>query len=284
MTGAAILIGITTSPRVEFSKVRSPVLKKLRAKRIVAKQALIAVSLASVIAAGSVGLLVVYDSLQSTRKVESAPIDLRALASDPGPVYDRTPVTPSPSPVSTPSPAPAPQPGSQGYVRTPYVPPAEEPYRLVIDSIGVDAPVVAEYTDVFGVPQVPHSGYQVAWYVSTAAPGTGDNAVFAAHVTWNGVAVFYNLHSIQIGAQIRLDGDDGSTLVYTVTDSFLVNPDDPNSIQVMRSTGYDSITLISCDGAFFNDGSYGDYTNRRVVRGALTEKIMPSGAQPANGP
>lgn len=148
----------------------------------------------------------------------------------------------------------------------------------------MNAPVVAAYTDAYGVPQVPHNGYEVAWYVSTAAPGTGDNAVFAAHVTWNGVAVFYNLHLISVGAQIRLDGDDGTSLLYTVSDSFLVDQDDPNSVSVMRSTGYDSITLISCDGAFFNDGSFGDYTNRRVIRASLTEKYLASGAQPATSP
>jgi LPXTG-site transpeptidase (sortase) family protein len=170
------------------------------------------------------------------------------------------------------------------FVRTPYVPPGREPYRMVIDSIGVNAPVVAEYVDANGVPQVPHNGYDVAWYGFTAAPGSGDNAVFAAHVTWNGVAVFYNLHLLSVGSQITLLGDDGTTLLYTVTDTFLVNADDPKAVQVMSPTGYDSITLISCDGAFFNDGAFGDYTSRRVIRGALAEKHLASGTQPATGP
>lgn len=248
----------------------------------------------TVTAAGSVASWGVYESLQTAPvapaataspdiapDIAPAPIDLRALARDPGPVYDRRPVTPSPSPTSTPPPAAAP---SGGFVRTPSAPQGREPYRMVIDSIGVDAPVVPAYTDANGVPQVPYNGYDVAWYVSTAAPGTGDNAVFAAHVTWNGVAVFYNLHLLAVGAQIRLAGDDGTTLLYTVTDSFLVDQDDPNSIQVMRSTGYDAITLISCDGAFFPNGSFGDYTSRRVIRGSLTEKVLAPGAQPASGP
>jgi hypothetical protein len=62
-----------------------------------------------------------------------------------------------------------------------------------------------------------------------------------------------------------------------------VNEDDLNAVLVMRPTGYDSITLISCDGSFFADGSFGDYTNRRVIRGSLTEKHLASGAQPASG-
>ena len=71
-----------------------------------------------------------------------------------------------------------------------------------------------------------------------------------------------------MGAGDRLDGDDGTKLLYTVTDSYLVNQDDPNSVLVMRPTGYDSITLISCDRAFYADGGFGDYTNRRVIRAA----------------
>ena len=47
-----------------------------------------------------------------------------------------------------------------------------------------------------GARRCPHNGYDVGWYAFTAAPGSGDNAVFAAHVTWNGVAVFYNLSSL----------------------------------------------------------------------------------------
>jgi LPXTG-site transpeptidase (sortase) family protein len=252
---------------------------------------LLVLSFVTALSAGSVASWAVYDSMQvPPEEVVSAPIDLRALARDPGNVYDRTPVTPSPSPVPTasptpaPTPLPAPAPAGTGFVRTPYVPPGQEPYRLVIDSIGVDAPVVAEYADANGVPGVPHNGWDVAWYAFTAAPGTGDNAVFAAHVTWNGAAVFYNLSSLAVGAQIKLEGDDGTTLLYTVTDSFLVNQDDPNSILVMRSTGYDSITLISCDGVFVNSGPFGDYTNRRVIRASLTEKYLASGAQPAASP
>jgi LPXTG-site transpeptidase (sortase) family protein len=265
-------------------------LQTFRSKRTraILSWALVAFSAAGAGVSASAMSLVAYDALHSPAPAERAPIDLLALGLDPGPPYDRRPVTPSPSPIPTPSPPPTPAPtpaaAGSGYVQTPYMAPGEERYRLVIDSVGVNAPVVAAYTDANGVPQVPHNGYQVAWYVSTAAPGTGDNAVFAAHVTWNGVAVFYNLHLINVGDQIRIDGNDGTRLVYSVTDSFLVDQNDPNSIQVMRSTGYDAITLISCDGAFFNDGRFGDYTNRRVIRAALTEKYLATEAQPANGP
>lgn len=248
---------------------------------------LLVLSFATAIVGGSVASWGVYDWLAPAPGVQSEAIDLRALARDPGIVYDRTPVTPSPSPLPTPSPTPAPTPvpGPAGpaFVRTPYVPPGREPYRLVIDSIGVNAPVVTEYVDANGVPQVPHNGYEVAWYAFSAGPGTGDNAVFAAHVTWNGVAVFYNLSQQGVGGQIWLEGDDGTKLLYTVTDSFLVNEDDPNAVAVMGPTGHDSITMISCDGTFFSDGAFGDYTSRRVIRASLTEKHLASAAQPASG-
>lgn len=269
--------------RVESPKVRSPELKKPRPKRIrvVAQRLLLVLSFVTAIAAGSVVSWAVYDSLEPAPKVQSAAIDLRALALDPGAVYDRTPVTPSPSPVPTPSPTPAPTPVAAppgpAFVRTPYIPPGREPYRLVIDSIGINAPVTAEYTDARGIPQVPRNGWEVAWYAFSAQPGTGDNAVFAGHVTWNGVAVFYNLNNLGVGDQIRLEGDDGTTLLYTVTDAFLISPDDPNAVSVMRPTGYDSITLISCEGSFYSDGAFGDYTDRRVIRASLIEKQVASG-------
>ena len=67
---------------------------------------------------------------------------------------------------------------------------------MVIDSIGVNAPVVPEGLTADDVPIMPLNAYDVAWYTFTAQPGTGGNAVFAGHVTWNGLAVFYYLNEV----------------------------------------------------------------------------------------
>jgi LPXTG-site transpeptidase (sortase) family protein len=144
---------------------------------------------------------------------------------------------------------------------------------MVIDRIGVNAPVNPYGLDRNAVPQVPLNAYEVAWYNWSAEPGTGSNAVFAGHVTWSGNAVFYHLDTLAAGDQVRLLGPNGSQLVYTVTDSYMVDPNDPSALSVMAPTAQDVITIITCDGEFFYTGDpvfRGDYTNRRVVRASFT--------------
>ncbi|MEE8369848.1 MAG: class F sortase [Dehalococcoidia bacterium] len=159
---------------------------------------------------------------------------------------------------------------------------------MVIDSIGVDAPVETYGLDLNAIPEVPtgnDAAEVVAWYNFSAEPGMGDNAVFSGHVTWFGRAVFWDLKKLQLGDTITLRGEDGTELVYAVSDSFLVDPADPESVQVMKRMSEDVITLITCDGDFVDTGDPvfgGDYTSRRVIRASLISVITPYA--PDSGP
>jgi len=175
-----------------------------------------------------------------------------------------------------PSGAPSPPPG-------PPLP--DSGYRIAIGKIGVDAPVDVYGLDDKGVPEVPlgsDAAEVVAWYDFSARPGTGSNAVFAGHVSWNGKAVFYDLQTLQTGDVIELVGAEGTRLTYVVSANFAVDPNDADSLQVMQPTDTDVITLITCGGTFFETGdpvAGGDYTLRVIVRAEL-DKI---GASPRLG-
>jgi LPXTG-site transpeptidase (sortase) family protein len=154
----------------------------------------------------------------------------------------------------------------------PQAPPVgTEPFRLVIDKIGVDAPVSAFGLDENATPQVPYDADLVAWYNFSAYPGNGDNAVFAGHVTWNGDAVFKRLDELAPGDQIRIQREDGSHLVYEVTDSVLVEPTAQTAQQWMLPAGEDMVTLITCGGdrRLTNDSFGAEYSQRHIVRGRL---------------
>ncbi len=184
------------------------------------------------------------------------------------------PATPTPLPVT---PAPTSPPGP------PQPPLGDQPYRIQIEQIGVDAPVAAYGLDANQIPEVPTgagAAQLVAWYDFSAKPGTGSNAVFAGHVTWSGRGVFYDLKTLSGGEKVRLVGDDGTTMVYTVTDVSQVDPNNPESLKVMSGTPNDVITIITCDGAYSenNDPVFGgEYSHRLVVRASL-ESITPAGA------
>ncbi|HSP56378.1 MAG TPA: class F sortase [Dehalococcoidia bacterium] len=194
-----------------------------------------------------------------------------------GGIYDRPlRVTPSPTPAPTPPPPPPP-------------PLRDSPYRIHMPRIGVDSPVVTYGLDANNVPEVPYDSWDVAWYNFSAKPGTGGNAVFAGHVTWNGHAVFYNLDQMAAGDDIYLEATDGTKVLYKVSEVFLVDENDPNALSVMASNGSDVITVITCGGSpYYVGGIAGyDYTHRLVVRGSLAgvEPASAAGADhaPASG-
>jgi LPXTG-site transpeptidase (sortase) family protein len=241
--------------------------RKSRGLRARFLRALFGVGVLGIVASAG---MVSYELMRPAEAEAPVPvvIDASRWHGDPGAVYDRIPITPTPSPVPTPGPTP--------------VPPAidSSPYQLTIDSIGVNAPVVAKGVDANRVPVVPLNGWQVAWYTFSAQPGTGGNAVFAGHVTWGGRAVFYSLNKLAIGDTIRVSDNNGNSFVYTVNESFSVAETDPNAAaEVMGPTSSDIITLITCDGEFYYTGDpvfNGSYTARRIIRAVLTSSNLVS--------
>jgi LPXTG-site transpeptidase (sortase) family protein len=153
------------------------------------------------------------------------------------------------------------------------------PVRIVIPAIRVDAEVIALGLDAQAVPQVPdrsnaqRPGRVVAWYDFSARPGQGSNAVFAGHVTWDRApAVFWDLGKLAAGDLLRIVVQDGRQLVYQVSETFMVDPAQPDAVRVMYPTSEDMVTLITCGGTFVPDRASplgGDYSHRVVVRARL---------------
>jgi LPXTG-site transpeptidase (sortase) family protein len=148
-------------------------------------------------------------------------------------------------------------------------------FRLVIDAINVNAPVMQLGVDASDAPQVPESAAKVAWYDFSAKPGTGSNAVMAGHVRWAGDhGVFAKLDELEAGDLVRLIWLDRTESVYEVFANREVNASDPSSLQVMSATAEDTITLITCGGTFVVDNDDplgGDFTHRFVVQARMLE-------------
>ena len=88
------------------------------------------------------------------------------------------------------------------------------PARIVIPSIGVDAPISVKSLGPDGTMQPPNGPEDVAWYDFTARPGSGGNAVFSAHVDYHdyGPAVFAKLKDLQKGDAIEVRLADATSL------------------------------------------------------------------------
>jgi LPXTG-site transpeptidase (sortase) family protein len=144
---------------------------------------------------------------------------------------------------------------------------------MVIERLGLAAPVATYGLDENNIPIVPtgpYAGGVVAWYDFSARPGTGNNSVFAGHVTWNGPAVFYGLSNLGGGDLIRLRDDRGAEVVYQVTANDLL--DTATTLETMYPNGRDFLTIVTCGGSFYSTGDPvfgGEYTARTVIRAEL---------------
>jgi LPXTG-site transpeptidase (sortase) family protein len=162
--------------------------------------------------------------------------------------------------------------------------PVAAPLRIVIESLGVDAPVIEMGLDDGGIPQVPLNGQDVAWYNFSSRPGAGSNAVFAGHINWaRAPGAFADLDDLQPGDAVRLISEDGYEYTYEVFANFAVDPLDDDSLKVMDPTPTDMVTLITCGGTWIPDSSErfgGSYTNRTVVQARLVEStlVVPAAA------
>ena len=142
------------------------------------------------------------------------------------------------------------------------------PVELQVDRIGLDAPV-EQGSILDGVMQDPSGPWVVSWYAPLSKVGQGKNVVMAGHVDYwdTGPAIFQGVPSLVPGDVIRVLGEDGQAEEYSVEWAQLFDVATqltPEVIQrdIVGDTGQESLTLITCGGAF--DGT--EYLQRFVVR------------------
>ncbi len=158
------------------------------------------------------------------------------------------------------------QPQSHRVVATPVPTLVLTPAEMEIPKIGLRAPVVPVGTEADGTMASPQGAVDVGWWQGRK-PGQG-NALFAAHVNWNGAqGSFSRLKELQPGDEIVVRGKDG-TVTYRVV---WVKNFDPNmdATELLGNNGGGQIaTLITCGGQF--DRSIGHHTERVVARAVLS--------------
>jgi sortase (surface protein transpeptidase) len=163
----------------------------------------------------------------------------------------------------------------------PGPPPNDSPLtRMIIEKIGVDAPVITLGLDQNSVPEVPSGPSEVAWYDWSYKPGWGSNAVFSGHVDWTlygqpVIGVFYYLRDLGLDDVIKIVLEDGTEYSYKVTANRAIPDGDPTALEVMGPTPNDMVTIITCGGTWIRDWTDplgGHYTHRQVVQAALIEE------------
>ena len=132
------------------------------------------------------------------------------------------------------------------------------PTRIIIDSLGVDAPVITLGVKPDGIPQVPDTASEVSWYDFSAKPGQGSNAVLAGHVALSkNAGVFWALRDLSPNDTVRLTTEEGNELTYRVFAAYLLDADDPSALEAMAPSPFDVITLVTCGGRWLPNPGWG---------------------------
>ncbi len=140
------------------------------------------------------------------------------------------------------------------------------PGEMEIPKIGVRAPIVPVGTEADGTMASPKGAVNVGWWAGRK-PGEG-NALFAAHVNWNGaLGSFYRLKDLKPGDEIIVRGDN-KTVVYRIEWVRNMNPEMDATELLGNSAGKQVATLITCGGRF--DPSIGHHLERVVARAVLS--------------
>lgn len=147
---------------------------------------------------------------------------------------------------------------------TTAAPPAE-PVTLAIPSLGVDAPVVPVGLEPSGEMEVPPAT-EAGWYLHGPRPGSASGtAVIAAHVDYGGQrGVFFDLRSLQVGAEVTVDDAAGVRRRFVVVERYQVDKDELPIEQIFVAGGAPGLTLITCGGTF--DRGVRSYRDNIVVR------------------
>ena len=129
----------------------------------------------------------------------------------------------------------------------------ESPRSITIDGIDLDGPVRPVGIEDDGELEVPDES-EVGWYQYGSAPGLPGSTVLAAHVSWNGVTgLFHRLGSVEPGALVDVELDDGSVRTYEVTERTMYPKDSLPIDRIWRTTGDETLVLITCGGDFNPD-------------------------------
>jgi LPXTG-site transpeptidase (sortase) family protein len=143
--------------------------------------------------------------------------------------------------------------------------------RLVIPSIGVDAPFTVKAVPSSGQMPNPNGPNDVAYYDfggfagMGGTPGVGGNVVLAGHVDYINVgpAVFWDVRRLQVGDVIEIHMEDGSVARYQVEFNKHIPAEQAPWDAIVAGTADESVTLITCTGEF----AAGHYDDRQIVWG-----------------
>jgi LPXTG-site transpeptidase (sortase) family protein len=235
---------------------------------LLAPRVLAALALLLIVAAGLTWLASPRDDVGDTEQVEAS--------LSPGQTSSTTFTEPSPDTPDNQIEPGVVSPNELGLLQDVAGPENLRPVFVRIESIEVEAPVVANGVDRdTGLMDVPDNVDEVAWYRYGPAPGEAGSAVLAAHVdlAGQGAGVFFRLRELDPGDEIAVEFEDGTVRWFSVAGRVTYLKEDLPLDTVFSREGQPVLTLITCGGVFNESGR--SYDSNVVVYAVPTSLGEP---------
>ncbi|MBY3554236.1 class F sortase [Modestobacter lapidis] len=148
----------------------------------------------------------------------------------------------------------------------PPVPEVPAPARLVVPSIGVDAPVDPVGVSGTGAMRIPADVDRVGWYEHGPAPGDGaGSVVLAGHVDsrTQGLGAMAALRTAEVGAEVRVLDEAGTVSRWRVVARETLHKQQLPTAELFTRSGPRRLVLLTCGGPF--DEELRSYRDNVVV-------------------
>jgi LPXTG-site transpeptidase (sortase) family protein len=145
------------------------------------------------------------------------------------------------------------------------------PKKLLINSLGINLPIIPVGVDIQGYLQTPKDWNMAGWYLKGARPGEIGNLLINAHYDNNlgQPAAFYRLKNINLGDTVSVLDSYGKQYTYKVVNTYYIAITDPDRSKVFEGSTKDKsiMTLITCGGVWIGH----TYDKRLVVNAELIQ-------------
>ena len=127
-----------------------------------------------------------------------------------------------------------------------------EPALLRIPKIDLTTTFEAPLgVDDEGALEVPKGYDKVGWYKYGPTPGERGPAVILGHIdSYKGPAVFYNLRKLDVGDEVYVDREDGTTATFVIEKSVTYPQSSFPTEDVYGNIPYAGLRLITCAGIY----------------------------------
>jgi len=144
---------------------------------------------------------------------------------------------------------------------------ATYPVRLVMSSIGVNAPVESLGTTADGLIDVPQTYGMVGWYNKSSVPGKPGPAVLVGHYTGGNGGVFDKLKDLNDGDLVTTTNGRGESVTYKVTAKNEYDRDKVPMADIFKNSTDSRLQIITCSGKWQSK----NYDKRLVITAEIVK-------------